>query len=94
MIKKFDQFTNEGLRDKMTSNYPPERIYEIINKHDESKERIKELLEEYDTFSKTISTKNWRTSGSYYTKMRSLLDNIDEFEKITFDEFINAAPFM
>ena len=98
MIKKFNQFTNEGLRDKMTSKYPPEKIYEIINKHDESKERIKELLEEllkeYDTFSKTISTKHWRTSASYYSKIRDLLNIIEGFEKITFDEFVEAAPFM
>lgn len=97
MVKKFDQFTNEGLRDKMTGK-SEEEVSKFLDKYDEKKERIKELLEEllkeYDDFTKMISSKHWRTSGDHYYHIKKLLEEIDSYEKTTVDKFIKALPYM
>ena len=98
MVKKFNQFTNEGLvKDNMVGK-PIEMAEELISKYDTKKERIKELLEElleeYDDFTKIISSRHWSSAGRYYMHMKNLLNEIDTYEKTTVDKFINAAPYM
>ena len=37
---------------------------------------INSLMEEYGAFTKTVSPKNWRTTGHHFTELRKMKDDI------------------
>jgi hypothetical protein len=40
-------------------------------------------MEEYEKFTKTVSPKNWRTTGHHFTELRKMKDDIVNFSELT-----------
>ena len=53
---------------------------------DKIKSKIDSLLEEYEEFTKKVSPKNWRSTGSHFTEPRKMKKDIDNFVEITGEE--------
>ena len=49
-------------------------------------ELIDKLYETYEDWVDDVSPKHWRTTGSHFTDLRKMKDNIDNFTCITDDE--------
>lgn len=47
---------------------------------------IDTLIQEYEDFSRNISPKNWRSSGTHFTELRQMKENINRFEPVTAEE--------
>lgn len=60
------------------------------NKFDSDKEelliQIDKLIESYDEFSKKISPKHWRLSGSFFTDLKKAKENIVNFSEASDEE--------
>ena len=44
---------------------------------------INSLMEEYEKFTKTVSPKNWRTTGHHFTELRKMKEDIVNFSELT-----------
>lgn len=44
---------------------------------------IDSLMQEYDTFSKSVSPKHWRTTGSHFTELRKMKSDLSNFSELT-----------
>lgn len=67
VVKKEDTNKIDSFSEKKTN------IVDMINK----------LMEEYEIFTKTVSPKNWRTTGHHFTELRKMKEDISFFSEIT-----------
>jgi len=47
---------------------------------------LDELMLEYEDFTKDVSPKNWRSTGSHFTDLRNMREEIEEFIPISVEE--------
>lgn len=59
------------------SNKEFQRMKDNISK------KLDNFIKSYDVFSRSVSPINWRTSGHYYSEVKKLKLNIQEFNPIT-----------
>jgi hypothetical protein len=46
-------------------------------------DKIDELMEVYDKFTTMVSPKHWRTTGTHFTELRGMKENVKEFTEAT-----------
>lgn len=56
---------------------------EFSNRMNAVIDKIDSLIEEYEKFTKTVSPKNWRTTGHHYTELRKMKEDIGYFLELT-----------
>ena len=79
-IKKFNNFLNENVGDipagtVMGSDFHKMKEDMII--------KIGTLMKEYYNFTKEVSPNNWRTTGTHYSNLRKMKEEIQNFDQIT-----------
>ena len=73
-LKRFEEI-NEAKGDKDNIKFEAKKA-KVLDK-------IDELMEEYDEFTTMISPKHWRVSGSDFTELRKMKDDVMEFTEAT-----------
>jgi peptidoglycan hydrolase CwlO-like protein len=63
-----------------------DRICKFCEEQDKIKSQIDSLLEDYEEFTKKVSPKNWRSTGSHFTNLREMKKDVDNYSAITEEE--------
>lgn len=66
-IRKFNESNSFSF------SYEKDKMIDIINS----------FMEEYEKFTKTVSSKNWRTTGHHFTELRKMKEDIVNFSELT-----------
>ena len=46
-------------------------------------EELNEFKDNYEIFTKMVSSKNWRSTGTHFTQLRQMIQDIQRFSEIT-----------
>jgi predicted esterase YcpF (UPF0227 family) len=57
--------------------------FSFSDEKDEVLNLINSFMEEYEKFTKTVSPKNWRTTGHHFTELRKMKDDIVNFSELS-----------
>jgi hypothetical protein len=60
----------------------------------ETIELLQQFMKKYDELTHFISPSSWRVSGTDFTALRDMENNLDKYQKITREEFKNAEKYM
>jgi len=71
-LKRFEEL-NEAKGDKIKFEAQKAKVLD----------KIDELMEEYDKFTKMVAPKHWRVTGTDFTELRKMKDNVKGLTKIT-----------
>jgi hypothetical protein len=68
---------------KHIRKYNESNSFSFSDEKDKVLDMINSLMEEYEKFTKTVSPKNWRTTGHHFTELRKMKDDIVNFSELT-----------
>lgn len=68
---------------KHIRKYNESNSFSFSDEKDKVIDMINSFMEEYEKFTKTVSPKNWRTSGHHFTELRKMKDDIVNFSELT-----------
>jgi hypothetical protein len=68
---------------KHIRKYNESNSFSFSDEKDKVLNMINSLMEEYEKFTKTVSPKNWRTTGHHFTELRKMKDDIVNFSELT-----------
>jgi predicted esterase YcpF (UPF0227 family) len=68
---------------KHIRKYNESNSFSFSDEKDRVLDMINSLMEEYEKFTKTVSAKNWRTTGHHFTELRKMKDDIVNFSELT-----------
>lgn len=68
---------------KHIRKYNESNSFSFSDEKDKVINMINSLMEEYEKFTKTVSPKNWRTTGRHFTELRKMKEDIVNFSELT-----------
>jgi predicted esterase YcpF (UPF0227 family) len=68
---------------KHIRKYNESNSFSFSDEKDKVLDMINSLMEEYEKFTKTVSPKNWRTTGHHFTELRKMKEDIVNFSELT-----------
>lgn len=68
---------------KHIRKYNESNSFSFSDEKDKVINMINSLMEEYEKFTKTVSPKNWRTTGHHFTELRKMKEDIVNFSELT-----------
>jgi hypothetical protein len=68
---------------KHIRKYNESNSFSFSDEKDKVIDMINSFMEEYEKFTKTVSPKNWRTTGHHFTELRKMKDDIENFSELT-----------
>jgi hypothetical protein len=68
---------------KHIRKYNESNSFSFSDEKDKMIDMINSFMEEYEKFTKTVSPKNWRTTGHHFTELRKMKDDIVNFSELT-----------
>jgi len=76
------------LKNKLNSmkhirKYNENNSFSFSDEKDKVIDMINLFMEEYEKFTKTVSPKNWRTTGHHFTELRKMKEDIVNFSELT-----------
>ena len=81
MLVKF--YKNKHNNMKHIRKYNESNSFSFSDEKDKVIDMINSFMEEYEKFTKTVSPKNWRTTGHHFTELRKMKDDIENFSELT-----------
>jgi len=59
--------------------------YDIDSSFDEQRDfiinELKKFMNDYDIFTHMVSSSNWRTTGTHFTQLRQMIEDIERFKE-------------
>jgi hypothetical protein len=81
-IKLYEGFEDLGIFDEEWDEKEPN--FEIFNKEKLLMiNEVNDLMIKYDEFTKKVSSEDWRLTGTHYTNLRIMKEDINTFKPIT-----------
>ena len=68
---------------KHIRKYNESNSFSFSDEKDKMINMINSFMQEYEKFIKTVSPKNWRTTGHHFTELRKMKDDIVNFSELT-----------
>lgn len=68
---------------KHIRKYNESNSFSFSDEKDKMINMINSFMEKYEKFIKTVSPKNWRTTGHHFTELRNMKDDIVNFSELT-----------
>ena len=68
---------------KHIRKYNESNSFSFSDEKDKMINMINSLMEEYEKFTKTVSPKNWRTTGHHFTELRKMKGDLVNFSELT-----------